>query len=412
MVRALESAGMDWLHEWGVEVPRTIRVVGEQNGHSVAEDMPGPWVVKPDIAMGGKGLKGLVRICETEVDLVRACHDLRGDSTLPGQPVPLLIEEFVDGSEFYASIAFDEALRSAVVRLSSDGGVGFDANLDAAAIAVDLGVGLLASDVNQLLRDSGMNSDPQVAKRLSVTLNRMWRAFVASEATLLEVNPFRVRAGLPIAVGIALEFDDNGTENAAALRPKILKGSEHYRTSALTSREQAILDINRQMQGTPAVSFIELEGDISLLVSGGGAALLAMDRLHDIGLNAACYIDSSPGAAAEKLRAMLVAGMTVPNITAVLFGAAVISLDDVSRISHEFIEAYLAAGLDPLSIPVVARVAGPNEAAAHDMFRERMPHAIVMGRESTLEDACDAVLRELDQLNVKSKANVCEATAK
>lgn len=393
MARALESDGNTWLREWGIQVPAVVRVSGDLEPNCFAGLGPAPWVVKPDVPMGGKGLKGFVRVCDTESQVATVIDELRGDEFFGDRSVPVLIEEFVEGPEFYASIAIDEHARKPVMRFAAEGGVGFDATKDAAAVELSFATGLLASDVNQLFQ--GLDLDAATAKNLSLALHRMWRAFCASEATLLEINPFRIRDHDPFAVGIALEFDDNGTEPSAALRPHNLLGREEYRVSQVTDRERSVLKANRELGDSPNVSFIELDGDVSLLISGGGGALLCMDRLHDIGLDVACYIDSSPGADKGKLLALLGAGMAVPDIKAILFGAVVVSLDDVSRMTEVFIEAFTASGLDPEVISVIVRIAGPNEAAAHDMLREHIPAARVFGREATLEDACDAVLEAI-----------------
>jgi len=392
MIRSIESSSLPWLSSWGFHTPRFVCVEGGEQLPDVTTDIgEAPWVVKPDTARGGKGQAGLVRICSDRSELAAAVAELRAAEEV-GSPARLIVQQYVEGTECYASVAFDETVRAPVVRLASAGGVGFDALRDAASAPVDPMLGLLESDVNHLLAASGIGRGAPHSAATRRMLHHLWRAFSASEATLIEINPFRVDGETLTAVGVALEFDDNADEYTHDLRPLEVVGEERFRLGEVTERERAVFDINRSMSSTPAVSFIELPGEIALLVSGGGGALLCLDQVADLGSSAACYIDSSPGAGPEKLHQMLLSGLGVPHLRGVLFGAVVVSLDDVTRMTEAFIKAVRESGIDTRTIPVVARIAGPNEEEAHRLLREHLPAVRLLGRESTLEDACALVV--------------------
>jgi len=394
MIRSIESSSLPWLSSWGFHTPRFICLTdGQTLPNGLASELgEGPWVVKPDTARGGKGQAGLVKICATLSELAAAVSELASPSHTAGPSERVIVQEYVDGSECYASVAFDETARAPLMRLAAAGGVGFDALRDAASVPVDPMLGLLESDVNQLLAASGIGRGSRHGPATRRMLHQLWRAFSTSEATLIEVNPFRVDGETLTAVGVALEFDDHADEYTRSLRPYEMVDEDRFRLGEVTERERAVFEINRRMSSTPAVSFIELPGEIALLISGGGGALLCMDRVTDLGSNAACYVDSSPGAGPEKLHQMLLSGLRVPHLRGVLFGAVVVSLDDVTRMTEAFIRAVRESGFDPQAVPVVARIAGPNEEEAHRLMKEHLPAVRLLGRESTLDDACALIV--------------------
>lgn len=391
MLRARESAGMEWLGSLGLTTPGYTRLakVDELAGNVELAKIGPPWVVKPDISLGGKGSLGLVHVVNHPADLSAAVENLLNRTVL-GSPIDaVIIEEAIPGEEFYLSVCFDGARRAPVIRLALQGGVGFD---PAAAASVYVG-SFMVPDADQSIRcfveDVCGAHHPALAAALGDLTNRLWAAFFASEAVLLELNPIRWDGRSLTPVGLALEFDDAGSPRSQPMRPVGLQSGPR----PVSTAEQRISELDKRLGG-PAMKFIELDGDVALLVVGGGASLLSFDQLSGAGVRPACYADYSPGAGLEKLVALLRAGLALPNLRGAIIGAAILSLMDCRTFAQGIARAIEESRLDTTAVPTVVRLAGTDELAARDILAP-IPGLTLLGRESTLEDACQALVERI-----------------
>lgn len=386
MARTRESVAIRWLDGLGIAVPRHA-IVSEIDGLDEGLPFAPPYIAKPDVSLGGKGSRGLVRRCENLEELRLAVGDLLREH-VAGVPVSaVVVEEVVEGDEIYLSVSMDER-HGPVLRLAGRGGVGFDA-ADAASVAPASFAPVLDRELQSLVAAAGIDDDA-LARQVKQVAEVLWRAFAASEATLLELNPIRWDGEDATAVGVALEFDDNARPAARAFWPMVDEGPESKLGRPPTERERHVAAVSAAQPGTPASSFIEIGGDVAMLVVGGGAGLVCFDRLRHHGLAPACIADHSPGAGELKLRALIEAGMAIPGVRGAIFGAVVISLADTVPYARALVDAVRAADVDLERFPVVVRLAGPNEDEAHRVL-DTLPGLVAFGREATIEDACDAL---------------------
>ncbi len=397
MARATEVAAIKWLRSKGFAVPEVL-LIQDANQRSVPVPSFGPpWIVKPDLAIGGKGLRGAVRRVEAESELSQAVHAVGSAAAMDGDFPPIAVEQYIEGSELYLSISVDETSRSAMLRFSLSAGIGFDARM-AYALALGLDDEEIRSSLTAVFDQAGLEQ-LELRTQLTDLAARLWELFRQTEAVLLEFNPIRWDGRRAIPVGFACEFDDNAHEAARHAWPVIDARSDLGRK--LTDRELLVEAADRAQPRLPMVRFLELEGDTALIVVGGGAALLCFDHLYERGARPACYADYSPGAGSEKLKAVVQAGLSIPGIKGAIFGAVVVSLADVVELARGLVDGIHASGVDPQRLPIVARIAGPNEEAAQELMNT-VPGLIAIGREQTLEEACDRLLREMGLLGAPS----------
>lgn len=394
VVRARESAGLAWLAEQGVRVPQFVVIPRGTDLDSVPVPFGPPFVVKPDVAVGGKGQRGLVQRCANVTELQQATARLFGE-TFDGSPLSaVVIEECVDGDEYFLSVTIDEAHRGPIIRCAPVGGVGFDAT-DTSVCEASLATGLDDEALYATIRAAGF-PDASVAA-VHHTLKQMWGAFVASEAVLVEVNPLKWDGETGTAVGIALEFDAHSRFAIDAHRPQLESTLAAELGRIPTVRETAVATADAREADRPGMTFFELDGDVAFVVAGGGAALFTFDYLHDHGLRPACYTDYSPGGGLDKLTALFEAALGIPNIRGVFVGVAVLNVMDTQFFADALLTALDTTGIDPRAVPIVARIAGPGEAVTLDRLRA-VPGLTVFGREETLEHACGVLVRELTEV--------------
>ena len=169
---------------------------------------------------------------------------------------------------------------------------------------------------------------------------RAYRAFVETDAMLLEINPLIVTADDQIRVLDAkVSFDDN----ALFRHPEIRE-----------LRDETEEDPKEIEAAKYDLSYIALDGDIGCMVNGAGLAMATMDIIKLYGAEPANFLDVGGGASKEKVTAAFKIIMADPNVKGILvniFGG--IARCDV--IAQGILEAVKKVGLDR---PLVVRLEG------------------------------------------------------
>ena len=391
MRRTTELQALQWLGTQGIPVPRFVGVTGEPSDSDKLDFGP-PWMLKPDLVGSGKGKAGLVRRCDEAALLLQEVVRLQADTGVPR----VVVEEYIEGTECYLSVAMDEHALGPVIRVAGRGGIGFDASSkDVATLTVPVSAVPSPEAVERLLDAAGLQ-EPALRSAMTNLTNAAWKAFTASEATLLEMNPVRWNGQRACAVGVALEFDTFASPAARRIWPEVAGEAEIFLGRPLTSRERRVLELDAAEPNRASVKFFEIDGDIAFIILGGGASLVCFDYLYGHGLRPACFADYSPGAGLDKLRGLVCAGLSIPGIRGALLGSDVVSLADVFEIARGFREGIEASGQSARRIPMVVRLAGPNEEAAQAHLRE-VEGLRVVGRDKTLEEACDLLIKEISR---------------
>jgi succinyl-CoA synthetase beta subunit len=137
------------------------------------------------------------------------------------------------------------------------------------------------------------------ADQLAHVLVTLYRAAADLDAMLLEINPLaQVDSGSMVALDCKLEIDDNGL----ARQPEL---SQLYQAS-LSPRELRARELG--------VSFVPLDGDISVITSGAGLGMATLDLLKCEGLSAANFLDTGGGISEELVKGALELVMEPPEV--------------------------------------------------------------------------------------------------
>ena len=130
-------------------------------------------------------------------------------------------------SEYYASVIFDRSAKAPLVMLSTKGGMDIEAVADEdpdaiARLHVDPLLGFQDFHGRRLAFEAGVDAD--VVRPIGAMLAKLYDAFIAEEATLVEVNPLIVTPEREVkALDAKVTLDDNALfrhpENADAARP-------------------------------------------------------------------------------------------------------------------------------------------------------------------------------------------------
>ncbi|MEP7308268.1 MAG: ADP-forming succinate--CoA ligase subunit beta, partial [Acidobacteriota bacterium] len=259
----------------GVPVPRGEVAFNAVEAHEIAQRLGGGLsVVKAQIHAGGRGKGGGVKVAKTPLDAETLARDMIGMTLVTHQTGPggrvvarVLVEEGLQMTrELYLSIVLDRAAGKPAMMASAAGGMDIE---EVAArtpeqivtIHIEPGVGLMPFEARQLGFGIGLDG-AQVNKFVTVA-TALYETFVATDATLLEINPLVVTAdGALLALDAKMNFDDNALYRHPDIRD--------LRDLA----EEDPLEIEASKF---SLNYIHLDGNIGCMVNGAGLAMATMD---------------------------------------------------------------------------------------------------------------------------------------
>ena len=195
----LEYQGKQLFARHGVPVPAGLPARTVEEAVAAAEEIGYPCAVKAQVQIGGRGKLGGIKIANDR-DEAREHADAILGMDIRGLTV---YELWIEGaseiaSEYYASVVFDRSAKAPLVMLSTKGGMDIEAVADEdpdaiARLHVDPLLGFQPFHGRRLAYEAGVDAD--VVRPVGEMLAKLYDAFVAEEATLVEVNPLIVTPG-------------------------------------------------------------------------------------------------------------------------------------------------------------------------------------------------------------------------
>jgi len=310
-------------------------------------------VVKAQIHAGGRGKGGGVKVVKGATAAQEMATKLFGKPLVTPQTGPegrivrrLLVEQgLAIARELYVSLLVDRGKSRVVVMASAAGGMEIEevaAKTPEAILLehVEPVFGLAPYQARNLAYGLGLRGE--VAKNAVPFFLKLYGAFIALDASLLEINPLVVtQDNRVIALDCKMTFDDN-----ASFRHREVEEMRDLDEEEPAEIEARAFDL----------SYIKLDGNIGCMVNGAGLAMSTMDIIKHYGGNPANFLDVGGGATQEKVTAafkILTADPAVKGIFVNIFGG--IMKCDV--IAGGVIAAVKETGL---RVPLVVRLAGTN----------------------------------------------------
>ena len=347
----LEHDAKELLAQHGIPVPRGKLI--EPDGAIDEKTLPaGPWVVKGQIAAGGRGKAGLIRKAATGAEVRDSSRAILGTTHKAKRVDSVRVEQQVSGAEeAYIGFLIDAAAGGVRVILSEHGGVDIESlphdAIRSETVPPQRDAMLAAAD--RLV--AGMA--PHKASALRAAAVNLTTVFLKREAVLVEINPLFVRAdGTWLAGDAKIVTDDNALERQPALRKLLGERAGAYPEAALK------LD-----HGFDYV-VVDPEGEIGLLTTGAGLSMMLIDELRASGLRPFNFLDiRTGGLRGETTRLVKVLQWIgeAPRVRVVLINifAGITELGEFAKL------LVTAIGQAPaLKVPVVARLVGNGLPAA------------------------------------------------
>jgi len=349
-----EYQGKQILARHGVPILRGELANTPEEARAAAERLGGDLVVvKAQIHAGGRGKGGGVKLAHSPEEAEQRAREILGMNLVTPQTGPggqtvrkLYIEAGCNiAKEYYLGMLLDREVSRIVLMASAEGGVEIEKVAEETPekilkVWIDPAVGYQPYQGRQLAAQLGLEKD--VASKFAKFAGLLYEAYMASDASLVEINPLVVtKSGDVIALDAKFNLDEN-----ALFRHKDLAEYRDPYEETPAEREAHEYGIN----------YVSLDGNIACMVNGAGLAMSTMDIIKLAGGEPANFLDVGGGANEEQVTNAFRLLTSDPNVKAILvniFGG--IMKCDV--IANGIVNA---AKKLSLVVPLVVRLQGTN----------------------------------------------------
>ena len=335
-----------------------------------AEKIGGKVVVKAQVKVGGRGKAGGVKLAENPQDTFEKSAQILG-MDIKGHTVKkvMIAQAAPIASEFYLSILLDRANRNFLVMASVAGGMDIEEVAHKtpeklAKVSIDPNIGITPEIAKSIV--AAGKFPPDVADQVAEVLIKLWRSFVAEDATLMEINPLvKSEAGKIIALDGKVTLDDN-----ASFR--------HPNHEQLIDNDAT--DPLERLAKEKDLNYVKLQGEVGIIGNGAGLVMSTLDVVayagEKFGVKPANFLDIGGGASAEVMANGLSIILGDPSVRSVfvnVFGG----ITACDAVANGIIQALQILGSSATK-PIVVRLDGNNvvegrkilQAANHPLIKQ------------------------------------------
>ena len=371
------------LAKYKVAVPRGQVAYTPHEAVQVAQNLGGKlWVVKAQIHAGGRGKGGGVKLAKSLDEVETLAKNMIGMTLVTHQTDPegklvkrIYVEEGTSiAKELYLSMLIDRATSQVTFVASSEGGVEIEEVAEKhpekiIKLPVDPAAGLQAFHIRKLAFGLGLAKEVQA--EFAPFIERLYRAFMDTDASQLEINPLVITGDNHI---IALDAKFNFDENALFRHPDIHD-----------LRDPDEEDPLEQKAAKFGLSYIKMDGNIGCMVNGAGLAMATMDIVKLCGGTPANFLDVGGGANREKVTEafkLILSDSNVEGILVNIFGG-IMRCDIIA-------EGIITAAREVnLHVPLVVRLEGTNVELGKKMLASS---GLAITTADNLGDAADKIV--------------------
>src|ERR1700722_9899345 len=358
-----EYQAKEIFRRFGVPTPRGHMVTSAADAKKVAKELGTPIVVvKAQIHAGGRGKAGGVKLARSVDDAEALAEQILGMKLVTPQTGEegrvvhrVLIEEGLDiRRELYLSVLLDRASAAPLFMASAAGGMEIE------EVAKDHPEAILREPIRpetglqpyQVRKIAfGLGLPAEMVNVATPFLQSLYRAFVETDASLIEINPLIVTGdGKLVALDAKVNFDDN-----ALYRHPEFKDLRDIDEETPLEVEASKFKLN----------YIKLDGTVGCMVNGAGLAMATMDIIKLSGGSPANFLDVGGGASEEQVKNAFHILLSDPNVKAVfvnIFGG-ILRCDVLAS-------GVVNAAKDlNIKIPVVVRMEGTNVKQGQEILR-------------------------------------------
>ena len=335
-----------------------------------AAKMGGKVVVKAQVKIGGRGKAGGVKLAENAADAKEKAKAILG-MDIKGHTVHqvMIAQAAPIAAEYYMAILLDRANRNFLVMASVAGGmeieeVAHKTPEKLARVGIDPNQGIDKAKALEIAKSGQFPADVQ--DQVADVLIKLWAAFVAEDATLMEINPLvKTEDGKVVALDGKVTLDDNA-------------GFRHPNHEALV--DHASTNPLEALAKEKDLNYVKLDGEVGIIGNGAGLVMSTLDVVayagEKYGVKPANFLDIGGGASAEVMANGLSIILGDPDVRSFfvnVFGG----ITACDAVANGIVQALEILG-SKATKPIVVRLDGNNvaegrkilNAAAHPLVQQ------------------------------------------
>jgi succinyl-CoA synthetase beta subunit len=372
----LEYQGKQLFRKHGVPTPDGRPASSVDSAVEAAEELGYPVVIKAQVLIGGRGKAGGIKLAKNRAEAEEHAKAILGMDIKGFTVHELYVEKASEiAEEYYAAVLLDRTAKKPLAMFSRMGGMDVEevAENDPDALIrlhVDPLVGF--SDFHARRLAFGAGIAPDVIRPVGALLAKLYDAFVAEDAVLMEVNPLLVTADRQV---VALDAKVTVDGNAMY---------RHEDTAAF--RNVSDEDEQERMAKERGLTYVKLDGDIGILGNGAGLVMSTLDVVAQAGGSPANFLDAGGGSKAEAIVDAVEVILSDEKVRAVLFNifGGITRCDEVAK------GLVTAFGQIDVKVPFVVRLDGTNDKEGRAILAEAaLPNVTV---EQTMDGAAAKVV--------------------
>ena len=354
-----EYQGKQLFSRFGIPVSDGQVVDTPEEAREAAERLGAPVMVKAQVLTGGRGKAGGIKGPASPDEAEAHARAILGMDINGHVARRVWIERASDiEREYYCSITFDRGAKQTLIMLTTAGGieieqVAHDTPEKIASLHVDPLTGFQPFHARRLCFAAGIPAEEM--RQAADILSRAYRAYVETDAMLVEINPLIVT---PDGELRALDSKYTVDDNALYKHPDIA-----------AMRDLEALDAQERMARERGVTYVKLDGTVGIIGNGAGLVMSTLDVVAGAGGTPANFLDVGGGAQADEIVTAMEVLLSDEKVRAVLFNVfgGITRCDEVARGVLTALER-----LD-VTVPMVVRLDGTNDVEGRAILAEAAP---------------------------------------
>lgn len=360
-MKLFEFEGHNLLQKAGIASPTFVVCQSLADVKRARLKLKFPVVAKLQVLSGKRGKNGGIMILAREAQLLEFAKRHLGKEFLGEKVKFIVVANKVEiDKEFYVSITYDTVGRTPFLLFSEAGGVEIEEmvhkGVEVTRVNIDPTIGPKKADFRKIPLPFEI-------------IEKLWLAFSNNDARLVEINPLvKSKNGSIVALDAKVILDDNGLVRHPDLEV-IPKGAVDAESLGRELAARKIDEGEFGYRGSAGSAFVEMDGDIAILASGGGASLLVMDSVIGAGGKPANYTEYSGNPSREKVQKLTKLTLSKEKLAGCLVCGAVANFTDIFETLSGFADA-LVKMKPKVKYPIVIRRGGPRQAEAYEMLKK------------------------------------------
>lgn len=377
MAKFFEYQGKAFFKQAGIPIPAGEAVKTPEAAKIAAQKIGKPVVVKAQVWAGGRGKSGAVKFADTPDEAQKAAGAILGMKVKGLEVKEVLVEEKLDiAQEFYAGVIINSAqdVRGPVLMFSPEGGMEIE-SVPAEKIAmlnVDVIKGLMPYDTLNMALSMGVKG--AALRQVGDVIFKLFKTFQKYDCRTLEINPLvMTKQGKVIAADCRMAVDDQALFRHPELGIKIgrefLKEPTHFDLMGWSFEETDFRGTSYVAQMAPPEEVAQ-GGYVGYHGIGGGAAMIGMDALNQVGLKVADYADTSGNPTASKVYRVIKLIMSQPGIEGYFLAGFMMANQEQWHHAHGIVKALREELPKRPGFPVVLLLCGNKEKESQEILKE------------------------------------------